>query len=148
MNSKNTILFFIVLICDRITKYWAYHYLEHGFNVSSFLSFNLTFNRGIACGIFNVPDEMIFWSVNCFVITLYCAFAFFFYQRMHAALELIGATFILAGGISNILDRFLYHGVIDFIIFSIGFWSCPAFNIADAAIMFGVMLIGYLWLNE
>ncbi|OGD62548.1 hypothetical protein A2160_05885 [Candidatus Beckwithbacteria bacterium RBG_13_42_9] len=44
---------------------------------------------------------------------------------------------ILAGGVSNLLDRFLWGGVVDFPIF--GF--LPAFNLADLMIDLGIILI-------
>lgn len=46
--------------------------------------------------------------------------------------------FILIGAVSNLLDRFLYNGVIDFI--TISFWS--VFNLAD---MYIVLAVG-LWI--
>lgn len=146
--QKSVPLFLLVIMLDRVTKYWAYHFLGNGFTVSSFLSFNLTFNRGVAWGLFNVPDETVFLSVSCLVSVLFCAFALFSYTRLHTTLEIVGSALVLSGGISNIIDRFIYQGVIDFIIFSAGSWSWPAFNIADAAIVGGVMLIGYAWLIE
>ncbi len=47
---------------------------------------------------------------------------------------------ILSGGISNIIDRFIYQAVVDFI----HIWIFPVFNIADIYIMIGVLV----WLTQ
>jgi len=46
---------------------------------------------------------------------------------------------ILGGIIGNLIDRLRFGGVTDFI--SIGWW--PAFNIADSAVVVGVILFAY-----
>lgn len=149
MNTKKYLVLFLSLfLFDRVTKYLAYHYCASEFRLASFLSFNLTFNRGIAWGIFNVSDEIIFWSVSFFVMAMYSLFSIITYRSWQTNTVIIGEICILAGGISNIIDRFMYRGVIDFIIVSVNSWSWPAFNVADTAIVCGVMLIGLKWLNE
>ena len=44
---------------------------------------------------------------------------------------------IVAAGVSNILDRFLYDGVVDFI----RIWQFPVFNLADSLITVGVIAV-------
>ena len=55
----------------------------------------------------------------------------------------VAVGLILGGAISNLLDRFMFGGIIDFIDFII--W--PVFNVADSGITIGVVaLIGfYVW---
>ena len=48
-----------------------------------------------------------------------------------------GLTFILLGALANLIDRFLYTQVVDYI--NLGFW--PVFNIADAMIVIGAVII-------
>ena len=49
----------------------------------------------------------------------------------------VGLVLIISGAIGNLIDRFLYSGVVDFI--HLGFW--PAFNLADSYNVIGVVLI-------
>jgi signal peptidase II len=46
---------------------------------------------------------------------------------------------VLAGAISNVIDRAFYQGVIDFVHLHIGDWSWPIFNVADVAIVCGIL---------
>ena len=48
---------------------------------------------------------------------------------------------ILGGAFGNIIDRFFYDAVIDFLDVYIGSYHWPAFNIADSAISVGVCFL-------
>jgi len=48
-----------------------------------------------------------------------------------------GICLILAGGLSNLIDRFFWGGVVDF--FTIGF--LPVFNLADLVINLGLLIM-------
>lgn len=50
-----------------------------------------------------------------------------------------GLVLITAGGLSNLLDRLIYGGVIDY--FRFGLWS--TFNLADVSIVVGAILIAF-----
>jgi signal peptidase II len=50
---------------------------------------------------------------------------------------------ILGGGLGNLIDRVSLGYVVDFISWHYGTWYWPAFNIADAAICLGAVLL--LW---
>jgi signal peptidase II len=59
------------------------------------------------------------------------------HTRMHAALGLVGG-----GAIGNLIDRILYGRVTDFIVWHYKGHEWPAFNVADAALVVGVALMG------
>ena len=50
---------------------------------------------------------------------------------------------ILAGAIGNFYDRFFLGYVVDFILFHVEQYYWPAFNVADASISVGAMLLIY-----
>ncbi len=121
------IIFFILL--DQLSKYIVRS--SGGFYIC---------NKGVAFGI-NIPYFVI-WSV---------ALVLFFYliylisnSKFQISNEFsnskflnIGVVFILAGGISNIIDRLFFGCVIDFI--NLKFW--PIFNLADTFIVLGVIIV-------
>ena len=55
--------------------------------------------------------------------------------------SILGHVCVIAGSVANIVDRIVYHGVIDFIVVSFRHYSWPVFNIADMAIVAGVVII-------
>jgi signal peptidase II len=56
--------------------------------------------------------------------------------RLHLALGLVGG-----GAIGNLIDRIQLGKVTDFIVWHVGSHEWPAFNIADAALVVGVVLM-------
>jgi len=67
-----------------------------------------------------------------------CWFAYYNYKQGN---NIAAEVCIIAGSISNLIDRVIYGGVIDFIILSYGSLSWPVFNVADAMIVLGVILL-------
>lgn len=58
--------------------------------------------------------------------------------------EILGFSFILGGGTSNLLDRIMRdQGVVDFMMLKLGFLRTGIFNVADMLILLGVALLGY-----
>jgi len=57
-------------------------------------------------------------------------------SRLHLALGLVGG-----GAIGNLIDRIAFGSVTDFIVWKVGTHEWPAFNIADAALVVGVVLM-------
>jgi len=72
------------------------------------------------------------------VIAITIGLSYYAYKRYVAGETIYGEVMVVAGSCSNILDRFVYGGVIDFIEVSYGQWMWPSFNFADASIVIGV----------
>ena len=54
----------------------------------------------------------------------------------------LGLALIWVGGISNLIDRFVHHGLVtDFIVVWVGPLHTGIFNLADFAIMIGMLLM-------
>lgn len=63
--------------------------------------------------------------------------------------QIIALSSIFGGAIGNYIDRLRFRYVIDFLDFHVGNrWSWPAFNIADSAIVGGVILLLLLMFVE
>lgn len=62
--------------------------------------------------------------------------------------QILCLSSIFAGAIGNYLDRLQFRYVIDFLDFHYGTWSWPAFNIADMAIVGGVIFLMISLLTE
>lgn len=122
----------IVIIVDRLTKNLAVTYLESPIQIiPSILYLQFSWNSGMAFGMFsefsNVLTVLI--AVIIFVILV---------QLPKIPSKFYTATaLILGGAVGNLIDRFIYGQVADFI-FVRGF---SIFNIADVAITLGVLLV-------
>jgi signal peptidase II len=56
-------------------------------------------------------------------------------------LQPLAFALIVGGAIGNVIDRFNFGAVVDFLYFHIGRHGWPAFNLADSAITLGVGLM-------
>jgi len=89
------------------------------------------------------------WSIlenNTFLIvaiTLIILIGLVYYIMKHNLdkYEVLGYGLILGGAIGNLLDRILYGYVVDFIDIIIFGYDYPVFNIADIAIVVGVIIL-------
>lgn len=131
-----------IFIIDRITKLAALAWCtENAYVVNAFLSFDVLFNRGISWGMFHGDSDALFIFVSLIITmitTVLCWYAYHNYRRGNV---IWGEVCIIAGSLCNVVDRVLYHGVIDFIVLSYGELSWPVFNIADAMIVLGVGIL-------
>lgn len=145
-------IFVLVLIIDRATKLFALvnDFVNYPVFKSSGiggLEFDLVFNRGMSWGMLDSKSTLIFVSVSTFICFVTLVMATYGYFRLKAGHTIFGEVIVVAGSISNILDRIFYGGVIDFIVFScdcfprLGRLSFPVFNLADAFIFLGVLVI-------
>jgi signal peptidase II len=138
------IRYIIILVCifDRISKWWAVHALQQGPLVfNEMFSFELAFNRGISWSLFHAQDTLIFVAVSICVMIVMCVLMYHMAQQVRVGRAITGELFVLIGGLSNIVDRIVYKGVVDFIACSYGSWEFPIFNIADCAVSAGVFIM-------
>ncbi len=140
------ILFGCCLGLDRWSKWWAL-VNDVDLQASPFLNFSLIWNRGVSWGIFNEASSYGFYVLTAFIVlvTIGLAYHAFYLEWYKRRANIFWEIFVLAGSVSNLIDRFVFGGVIDFIQLHMGLWYWPTFNIADAFIVVGV--IGLMFKN-
>ena len=134
INYLVIIIFFSIL--DQISKIYINYNFNKLFN-RDLIFFTLEFvrNNGAAFNIFS--GSRIFLSCISLISTI--ILSYFIFISNNNLINKYGLSFILAGSISNGIDRILNGYVIDFIkIKSIDF---PIFNIADIVINIGVLIL-------
>ncbi len=120
---------------DQIVKIVLVEGLWSGFVVNDWLQIKLVFNHGIAFG-FGDGYGIIISSV-AFILFAYLMYANRDWLYKTVAVQ-VGVGLLLAGAISNLLDRLRFDGgVVDYI--DVSFYSI--FNIADIIIFVGVVLL-------
>lgn len=90
-------------------------------------------NTGIAFGVLDSSGMGLVLAI----VGLIIVFVLFKYEKNY----FFPFLFIIAGALGNIIDRFVYLGVVDYI--NIGFIGIPWFNLADVFINIGIMLYIY-----
>lgn len=106
-----------------------------------FFDFRLTYNFGVSLGMFQADSMEMRWilvgvtSLIALVVTVWML-------REKAMGEIVGLSLILGGALGNIKDRYELGYVVDYADLHFGeFRPFLIFNIADAAITIGVVII-------
>jgi len=102
----------------------------------------LTFNRGVSFGMFGGDGD---WQVAAFTtlaVVVSVVLAVWMARSPDRVLR-AGLGLIVGGAIGNAIDRVRFGAVVDFIDLHAAGWHWPAFNVADAAITVGAVVL--LW---
>lgn len=133
----------IAFSLDRAAKLWALSHLIFGEESAYWpgvLQFRLTNNTGAAfsLGRDHAPLMTIIATVYTFVFICW-ALNRLIKASAFAALERVGVGLIIGGACGNLFERYSQGCVTDFLEFA--FFSFPIFNVADALIDVGLVLI-------
>ena len=138
----------IIIFCiDRITKNSALDsFVQQVYSSIPGLSFKVVINRGVTWGMLHYAAHQYYIYVMLSVIKvlgimLVAYWAYYVHKKCEKFV--FGHVLVIAGGLSNMLDRLCYGGVIDFIIVSYGHHSWPVFNVADVAIVVGLGIVAW-----
>ncbi|AAF39505.1 lipoprotein signal peptidase [Chlamydia trachomatis] len=106
-----------------------------------------SFNEGAAFGLF-AQYKIPLLIFRVFVILCLFLFLGIKFRSLHIRTR-IALTLILAGALGNVGD-ILFHGkVVDFLSINYYSWSFPSFNLADAFISLGtLLLVGHLYFSK
>jgi len=143
LTRLGLILASIVIVADQATKWLIIEYVMHppkNIFLNQYFNLVLVWNNGISFGLFNNDND-----INALLISLLASLIVFLLIKWLTKAETkqlsIGLGLVIGGAIGNIIDRIIHGAVIDFIDahFSIHHW--PAFNVADACITIGTILL-------
>lgn len=140
-----------ILLIDQLTKYSALVWCPpEGYPFGPFLAFDLMINRGISWGMFSSSSTTQFIMITLAVVAVIGVLLLHIVDRLKYNTSLLGETLVLAGAVSNVIDRIVYHGVIDFIAVTYKLPYIPAFtcNIADISIVLGAIVMLYNFLKQ
>lgn len=135
----------LVALVDQATKLYvvgplALRQVGH-IDLLPFFDLTYTENRGVSLGMFEASNMETRWLLV--LVTAGIALVVLVWMMRERLLgEIAGLALILGGALGNIKDRYELGYVIDFADFHIGtFRPFLIFNIADAAITIGVVII-------
>ncbi|MCF6247005.1 MAG: signal peptidase II [Desulfobacula sp.] len=109
--------------------------------------FNITYilNPGGAFGFFANQSLAVRKFIFLFMSSVVALFVLWFYKKCAKDFIFLsyGLALIFGGAIGNLIDRFRYGKVVDYLDFYIGSSHWPAFNIADSGISIGMGILIY-----
>ncbi|MDP8215807.1 MAG: signal peptidase II [Candidatus Kaelpia imicola] len=98
-----------------------------------FFNIKILVNPGIAFGILNNLSQVFIW-VNTFILI---SFLVYFLFGLNTKTLYLSFALIIAGAASNLIDRLIYGGVVDYL----NFTFFPTFNLADSYITVAICLM-------
>lgn len=127
--QRLTHIFYLVAI-DQLIKLCVYKQWVSSF-IFGPIHITRIINTGITLGWLGiVPAWLLALAQSMIIMTI-----------IYLPLPRLVKTLCLAGGLSNLIDRIVYHGVIDYIHFKLPGFSWPAIiNIADLYITAALLL--------
>jgi signal peptidase II len=137
-----------LIVADLLTKLWIESAFRLGESVPvipGFFSVVYIKNRGSAFGFLSqVPGNYIIYGFTALAIVA-IGFVIAMYRSLPQGDIFSRVSFVLigSGAFGNLIDRFRSGAVTDFLLFYVGQWSWPAFNVADSCITVGVFILGY-----
>ena len=143
--TKKYLLFFLVLYAlDRCTKLWAlYTCTRQDWYITHWWSMILVWNRGMSWSLFaNLPTQGV-WVLTIILSSIVCAVAWYTMLRIKNCQPVWCELAVLAGACGNLVDRYRFGAVIDFIDLHLKSYHWPTFNVADILIVGG--LVGISW---
>lgn len=130
------ILIILAFAADRFTKWWAAENLVEfrPVEVNEFLTFQTTYNRGVAFGMFQGIGPIIGWLSILIVVGL---FIHLIRTPKRQWLLRLGLAMIIGGALGNLIDRVTAGEVLDFIRVS---FLPGIFNISDVMVNAGMLV--------
>lgn len=142
----------LVVVLDQASKLAVLRYLAVGdrLELTSFFNLILTYNPGAAFSFLAGAGGWQKWffvalalGISVWIITMLKKHGEDFWLSL-------ALTLVMGGAMGNVIDRFTYGAVVDFLDFHFAGRHFPAFNVADSAITVGafLMILEQLWASR
>lgn len=136
----------LVFLADQAVKTWVTETLGifragDSLKLLPFFNFTFTANYGVSLGLFTAGSPEGRWALVGMTGAI-AMFVFVWILRERKLADIAALSLILGGAIGNIRDRYEHGYVIDYADLHFGDWRpFLIFNLADAAITIGVLII-------
>lgn len=139
-----------VFIIDQATKYFVVHWLDligkddgRMSVIPGFIEFRMAWNRGVNFGLFAEFDMR--WALIAVAFAISIGVIYWLYRTGSTKWGYIAAGVLIGGAMGNVVDRFVYGAVADFLnVTCCGIENPYAFNVADIAIFVGAIALAFL----
>lgn len=136
----------ITFVLDQATKIYTFHIfnlpVREPVDLGPFVRLIVVWNRGISYGLFQQESEFGRWMLILIAVLASIGLSFWI-SRAQGRVLALSLGLIVGGAIGNVIDRLRFGAVFDFIQLHVGDFSWYVFNVADAAIVAGVVGLLY-----
>ncbi|MGM0482060.1 MAG: signal peptidase II [Pseudomonadota bacterium] len=135
----------LLVVIDQITKLWVaadFELYESRVIIDGLFNLTYVHNYGAAFSFLSDSGGWQRWFFTLIAIGI--SVVLLIWLRRNPAnfwRQNLAFALILSGAIGNVMDRFMYGYVIDFLDVHYQGWHWPAFNVADMAITIGAALM-------
>ncbi len=130
------------LILDQASKLWLYLgtdlVLTQPWRLTPFVDLLVVWNRGVSYGLFQQEGDLGRWFLVAISVAAFISLIVWM-RRTSSRLLAVALGLVAGGAVGNAIDRAAYGAVFDFVHLHWDGWSWYVFNIADAAIVAGVV---------
>lgn len=136
------------LILDRLTKVWAMSYIKENdiVIIKDIFQFSYVENRGAAFGI--LQNKQIFLAIITSIVIIAMIVYLIKYKPASRLLK-ISLALVIGGAVGNLIDRFYFRYVVDFItVHYKDVYYFPSFNVADMLVVCGTFLLAICILKD
>ena len=135
----------LIFAVDQIVKWVVTHPLalrdRGAIELLPFFDLNWVENYGVSMGFLTADSAMGRWLLVAMTAAIAIGVAIWMW-RERSRMDAAALGFVLGGALGNILDRVRFGHVVDFADLHFGDWHpFLVFNVADAAITIGVLLL-------
>lgn len=136
--TKNIVKFFIIFIIIITLDQFIKQIFIDGFRWDGeYFSLILTYNRGVAFSMFEFLGDNLKYIQ---AVLIFVVFAYLIYEKDFFYNHITAFALMLGAGTSNLADRFIHGGVVDYVFWHKWF-EFAVFNFADVVINFAVILM-------
>ncbi len=132
-------------ICDRFTKWLVldvWNLGDRSYEVAPFFNIVTVWNSGVSFGMFQSQSSTMPFLLSGLARAMVLAL-FIWLKRAENGIRAVSLGFVIGGAIGSTFDRMMFGGVFDFLDFHVLGYHWPAFNVADSAIVVGVLALLY-----
>lgn len=132
-----------VFFLDQISKFWILKVVNLDerppVQLTPFADLSMAWNEGVSYGLLTTHMQGVLVGMSLLIT----AVLWLWLARATTALAAASLGLVIGGALGNALDRLLHGAVADFVHLHWGTWSWYVFNVADIAIVAGVVVLVY-----
>ena len=132
-----------IMVLDQITKWWIVFSVMQPprvIPITPFFNLVMGWNRGVSFGLFNSDSPLNDWLLPLIALVI-IGFLLVWLVRSESLLMALALGSVIGGAIGNVIDRFHFGAVADFLDLHMAGYHFPAFNVADSGISIGAIIL-------